>query len=71
MLVTKWVGNPRNPGISTPIDVARSRDLDNRVFATVIQSMEKYGGEPFVLLFDPIAFGSPTGGKEIDVVVNR
>ena len=28
------------------------------------------GGEPFVLLFEPIAFGSPTGGKEIDVVVN-
>ena len=30
-----------------------------------------YGGGPFVLLFDPITFGSPTGGKEIDVVVNN
>ena len=29
------------------------------------------GGEPFVLLFDPITFGSPTGGKEIDVAVNN
>ena len=32
---------------------------------------KSFGGEPFVLLFDPIAFGSPTGGKEIDVVVNH
>ena len=30
-----------------------------------------YGGGTFVLLFDPIIFGSPTGGKEIDVVVNH
>ena len=29
------------------------------------------GGEPFVLLFDPITFGSPAGKKEIDVLVNH
>ena len=29
------------------------------------------GGEPFVLLFETITFESPTGGKEIDVVVNH
>ena len=31
----------------------------------------KYGGEPFVLLFETITFGSPTGGKEIVVVVKN
>ena len=30
-----------------------------------------FGGEPFVLLFDPITFGSPAGKKEIDVLVNH
>ena len=25
------------------------------------------GGEPFVLLFDPITFGTPAGKKEIEV----
>ena len=27
------------------------------------------GGEPFVLLFDPIIFGTPAGKKEIEVYV--
>ena len=35
------------------------------------RSGTSFGGEPFVLLFDPITFGSPTRGKEIDVVVNH
>ena len=29
------------------------------------------GGEPFVLSSDPITFGSPGGGKEIDVLFNH
>ena len=29
------------------------------------------GGEPFVLLFDPITVGTPAGKKEIDVLVNN
>ena len=28
-----------------------------------------YGGRPFVLLLDPSTFGSPAGGKEIEVLV--
>ena len=30
-----------------------------------------YGGEPFVLLFDSITFGTPAGKKEIDVLVDH
>ena len=30
-------------------------------------SILPFGGEPFVLLFDPITFGSPARKKEIEV----
>ena len=33
--------------------------------------MLQYGREPFVLLSDPITFGSLAGGKEIDVLINH
>ena len=46
-------------------DCASFRLPDSLSFGTF------FGGGPFVLLFDPITFGSPTGGKEIDVVVNN
>ena len=36
-----------------------------------VGAFSSYGGEPFVLLFDPIIFGSPAGKKEIDVLFNH
>ncbi len=56
-----------------PADALRERGLTRfaKHRTTDQTQVIRTGGEPFVLLFDPITFGTPAGKKEIDVLVNH
>ena len=52
-------------------DSQKSKRVFWEVYAWLAAGLLRNGGERFVLLFETITFGSPTGRKEIAVVVNH